>query len=534
MTAARGGGRCFAYVRVSTVRQEQHGVSLDAQREAIERYAQRSGIKIIEWFTESQTAAKRGRKEFDRMLQLLRRSKAEGVVIHKIDRSARNLRDWADFAELVDSGISIHLAAEALDLTSRGGRLSADIQAVVAADFIRNLREETRKGFYGRLKQGLFPMRAPIGYLDNGGGQLKTIDPQKGPLVREMFDRYATGRYTLAMIVDVMRAAGLTNSFGNPLGKNAVAGMLRNPFYAGLITLRTTGEVFEGAHEALIPKSRFDEVQDALTGRSRPKEHRHEFAFRRLITCGLCGRVLIAERQKGHAYYRCHARGCPTTCVREEEIERAVADQLARITLTEEELAECYDALSWLEGATEALAREEVERLRLEVANVQDRLSRLADLLIDGTLDRETYEAKKRELLDRKLALEEQSRRTTEDPTWAFDEVREILELAKSPLLSFELAEPAEKRGMVEVATSNRTVSGKQASVELRNSFELIANRHAVPEGDPFRDVDRTFSTLSRALALPGSPRFAPTPNHLMVAELLLGVKEARGAGEAG
>ncbi len=52
----------------------------------------------------------------------------------------------------------VHFANESLDLQSRGGRLSADIQAVVAADYIRNLREETRKGFYGRLKQGLCPM----------------------------------------------------------------------------------------------------------------------------------------------------------------------------------------------------------------------------------------------------------------------------------------------------------------------------------------------------------------------------------------
>lgn len=50
-----------------------------------------------------------------------------------------------------------------VDLHSRGGRLSADIQSVVAADYVRNLREEAKKGIYGRLKQGFYPMRAPIG-----------------------------------------------------------------------------------------------------------------------------------------------------------------------------------------------------------------------------------------------------------------------------------------------------------------------------------------------------------------------------------
>jgi site-specific DNA recombinase len=70
-------------------------------------------------------------------------------------RSARNLKDWADLGELIDSDLEVHFANESLDLHSRGGRLSADIQAVVAADYIRNLREERIKGFYGRLKQGL-------------------------------------------------------------------------------------------------------------------------------------------------------------------------------------------------------------------------------------------------------------------------------------------------------------------------------------------------------------------------------------------
>jgi site-specific DNA recombinase len=67
---------------------------------------------------------------------------------------------------LLDAGVEVHFANESLDLHTRGGRLSADIQAVVAADYIRNLREETKKGFYGRLKQGIYPMGAPLGYIN--------------------------------------------------------------------------------------------------------------------------------------------------------------------------------------------------------------------------------------------------------------------------------------------------------------------------------------------------------------------------------
>jgi DNA invertase Pin-like site-specific DNA recombinase len=168
----------FSYIRVSTTKQGDHGVSLQEQHDAIVRYAQRQNLRIVRAFDEQETAAKRGRPVFSEMMRLLKHGNASGVVIHKIDRGARNLKDWADLAELIDIGVEVHFANESLDLNTRGGRLSADIQAVVAADFIRNLREETKKGFYGRLKQGFYPICAPIGYLDRGGGQAKVPDPK--------------------------------------------------------------------------------------------------------------------------------------------------------------------------------------------------------------------------------------------------------------------------------------------------------------------------------------------------------------------
>jgi DNA invertase Pin-like site-specific DNA recombinase len=154
----------IGYIRVSTVKQGTKGVSLQEQRDAILRFAERNQFPITIWLEEMETAAKHGRPEFNQALKLLRDGKAKGIIIHKLDRGARNLRDWTAIGELSDQGVEIHFVNESLDLQSRGGRLSADIQAVVSADYIRNLREETRKGFYGRLKQGLYPLRAPIGY----------------------------------------------------------------------------------------------------------------------------------------------------------------------------------------------------------------------------------------------------------------------------------------------------------------------------------------------------------------------------------
>lgn len=204
----------IGYIRVSTAKQGVHGVSLQEQREAICRYADRHKVELTIWLEERETAAKRGRPVFTEMLRLLRKGRAKGVIIHKLDRGVRNLKDWADVGDLVDAGVEVHFANEELDLHSRGGRLAADIQAVVAADYIRNLREETRKGFYGRLKQGLYPIQAPIGYLNQGGGKPKTIDPERGPHVRHAFELYATCEYSLDTLAEEMERRGLRTTRG--------------------------------------------------------------------------------------------------------------------------------------------------------------------------------------------------------------------------------------------------------------------------------------------------------------------------------
>ena len=71
----------YAYTRVSTARQGEFGVSLEQQREAIDRYAQRTQMRIAQWFEERETAARAGRPVFSRMMRLLRARKARGVLI---------------------------------------------------------------------------------------------------------------------------------------------------------------------------------------------------------------------------------------------------------------------------------------------------------------------------------------------------------------------------------------------------------------------------------------------------------------------
>jgi len=483
----------YAYIRVSTVKQGEKGSSLAEQRLAIEEYAKRNNLTIREWFEEQETAAKRGRTIFKKMLGLLLKGRAHGVVIHKIDRGARNLRDWADLGNLIDKGIQVYFAHEGLDMQSRGGRLAADIQAVVAADFIRNLRDEVKKGFYGRLRQGLYPLRAPIGYSDQGGGQPKLPDPVMAPLVQRAFRLYASGKYNLRTLGQEMNRLGLRNRQGGRVTRNGLSTMLNNEFYIGIIHIRRTGERFPGVHESLVKKSEFDRVQEVLRGRTKNTGVKNDFLYRKTLRCRHCSYSLIAEKQKGIIYYRCHTPECPRTCVREDYINLQVLDEIHKISMTPFEIELLQAEFAYLEVEKQSEQKNFRKSLELRLANVTERLERLADAYIDQSLDKETIDAKNHELLQEKVALrdflnqllhEDDPRRIRKD---------KFLELLKRLKLSSEQYNGSDLRDALKEATSNLQVDQKSLVVTWEKPFEVIQNRPKLVCCEPSRDTPRTF-----------------------------------------
>jgi DNA invertase Pin-like site-specific DNA recombinase len=317
-------GRFFGYLRVSTPKQGD-GVSLLTQREEIARFAARKGFLIVGWFEEKETAAKRGRPIFGEVLKRLRNGEADGLIVHKVDRSARNLKDWADLGELIDSGVPVYFAGEGLDLNTRSGRLAADIQAVVAADYIRNLREEAKRGIEKRLEQGFYPSPAPVGYLDRGAGKAKEIDPERGPLIRLAFTWYATGGYTLRKLVGLLYDLGLRNRAGGRVTITGLSVLLRNPFYMGYMHLRKRDKLYPGLHQRIVEKELFFKVQERLKSRLWPRPLKHRFKYSRMFKCANCQRSLVGSERKGHVYYRCATVTCPTTSVRENVVTTLLA-----------------------------------------------------------------------------------------------------------------------------------------------------------------------------------------------------------------
>ena len=500
----------FAYIRVSTTRQGEMGVSLPQQKDAIERYAQRNQLDICRWFEEQETAAKQGRPIFGAMVKLLRKKTAVGVIIHKIDRSARNLRDWADLGELIDRGVEVHFANESLDLTSRGGRLSADIQAVVAADYIRNLREESKKGIYGRLKQGYYPMPAPFGYRDHGSAKPKTPDPKEAPLVKQAFGLYSSGRFNLKSLGRELWDLGLKKKNGAPYSPNRLSFILKNPFYYGLIQIKKTGQNFAGLHQPLISRRTFDRVQAVLQGKLNTRALRHDFVFRRRLKCEACQYSLIGETTKGFVYYRCHTATCPTTCLREDVVEAEVFRQLSKLEFAPQERRYLQQELERMRGNAAVHREETITSLKLRLAQMEDRLNRLTDAYIDRLIEQDLFEARKKALLSERLDLEAQTSSWQGGKRDLSEELAKFIERADSACLAYKSGSVEEKRDLLDSITSNCSVDGKLPIIMLRLPFSIIAERPNRADGRARRVTHRTIRLfLTRVMDALGSEKQA-------------------------
>lgn len=373
--------RAVIYLRVSTKEQAEkdlteEGFSIAAQREACVRRVDDEGWELVdEYVDKGESARTADRPQLRAMLARIAEDGDVGaVVVHKVDRLARNMEDHIAIRALLRRhGVTLVSVTETLDETA-SGRLVEGIHALMAEFYSANLAAEVRKGMGQKAKLGGYPHKAPLGYLNVrepiGGRQVAHIvpDPERAPLVRAAFDLYSTGEWTIARLVEEMAHRGLRNRGrsgyyeSKPLGVSALASLLAHRAYVGVV--QWDGIEYEGSHEPLVDRATFDRVQELLEGRAMrgTRERKHHHYLKGLLVCGVCGRRLSIQRSKGtYVYFYCLGqkdRRQGTGCQ-----ERYVAADLL-----ESEIEALYDRIEvphdWAEGLRQAIATEVTSRHR--------------------------------------------------------------------------------------------------------------------------------------------------------------------------
>jgi DNA invertase Pin-like site-specific DNA recombinase len=232
-----------SYLRVSTVEQarrnhEPEGFSIPAQREACARKAELLEAEIVREFVDrGESARSADRPQLQAMLAYIAEHDVRYVIVHKIDRLARNLADHVEITLAIrKAGAELVSVTENVDDTPLGEYMRT-IFAANAQLYSANLAAEARKGLHQKAKRGGTPGLAPIGYVNVrkvvDGYEVREveIDHDRAPLVQRAFAAYASGAYTLDTLHAALKRWGLTTrptrkKPAKPLSRSALATML--------------------------------------------------------------------------------------------------------------------------------------------------------------------------------------------------------------------------------------------------------------------------------------------------------------------
>jgi site-specific DNA recombinase len=411
--AESSGGLAVLYLRVSTKDQakkggEEEGFSIPAQRDAGRRRAAALNAVIVAEFIDAGESAKSARRpELQSMLRFLKESRVDYVIVHKVDRLARNRADDIEITLAIQaSGATLVSCTENIDETP-SGLLLHGIMSSIAEFYSRNLANEVAKGLVQKAKSGGTPGKAPVGYLNvrhfESGREIRTVqvDKERAPLVKFAFESYATGNWRLQALADELNKRGLTvpATRSKPVTQIHVSRlqfMLKNPYYKGIVSY--CGVDYAGAHKPLVSSSTWQTVQEVLAAHNQrgEKQRRHNHYLKSTLFCGRCGSRMIVTHSRSHTgriydYFTCVGKhqkrtDCTLRAIRISRIEELVEDHYGQVELPaqireileprlREDLDEHY-----------ATAREERARLIKRRTKILDERSKLLQAHYAGAL----------------------------------------------------------------------------------------------------------------------------------------------------
>lgn len=478
------------YTRVSSDEQEKDGFSIPAQHKLLRNYSGNEDIEVRHEYEDVENAKKTGRPAFEEMVTFLKREakkprdeRCRTVLVEKTDRLYRNIRDYVTLDEL---DLDIHFVKENCVLSPdshSSAKFMHGIKVLMAKNYVDNLSEETKKGLLEKAEQGIWPLRAPIGYQSvegTNGKKIVEFNSALEPSLRRLFEAYATGTYSLDELVVMAREEGLVAPrSGKPIHKSHVHKILCNPFYYGQFKWR--GKLYHGIHDPLVTRELWDKVQDTLRdrGTKKPRKRKHNFAFSGLMQCGHCECAIVGEIKKGrYIYYHCsgHKGKCPEPYVREEVLEQKFTEILSGLVFDDEILSWISSALRESHADEKRFHAEAIDRLQSEYKRLQNRVETAYEDKLDGRIDVEFYDRKTGEWRDEQARIRDSIERHENANQSYMDQGVALIELASRAAELFEKQESREKRRLLNFVLSNCTWANGELTPIFRQPFDMSAD----------------------------------------------------------
>jgi len=437
----------YAYIRVSTEEQKNHGYSPDNQIRQCREYAHLHEYNIKRIFDDSGKSGRTSetRPALQDLLREIDQHPVGAVIIYKIDRFARNVGDFDRmYKDFKGKGIKL-LSINEGDLME-GNSLIPNIFASVAQWESEVNSQRTKDALTQKFIEGWQPSPLYIGYKSVGEkDEKKTCKPEPfmAPTIKQLFELYATGNYSIVEIQDWLADKNILSKSGTVVSHSVINGILRNPFYYGLI--RWHGQSKTGKHTPIITKELFDVCQYVLAKHRSfiTRKRKYDYLLRGFLSCYYCGQRYTAEPHPNHSvthpavvhYYHCPKRdrnGCPSEYIEATRLETFVEKEIEKMEFSQTFI----DSVVKKTKDVIAENRKNVNSDRQGFINqkmaLETKRNILEDALLDGDMDRETYKRKHSEIEGKIISLEEKIQEIENKARVDIDLIEEVLAFTRN------------------------------------------------------------------------------------------------------
>lgn len=445
--------RVAAYCRVSTDSEDQ----LNSYRSQVQYYTDKisenvdwmmAGIYADEAITGTQVAKREG---FQKMINDCMNGQIDMVITKSISRFARNTLDTLKYVRMLkEKDIAVFFEDENINTLSMDGELLLVVLSSVAQQEVENISSNVKKGLAMKMSRGeIVGFAGALGYDYNPETKQITVNEEEAKIVRYIFKRYIEGMGAHVIARELEQMGALTNRGKKSWYDTTVMGIIKNEKYKGDLLqgktftvdpiskrrLGNLGEVdqylMKDHHEAIISEEMWEQAQAILKKRTAthsnanmdPNAYREQFsrkyAFSCMVKCGFCGASLTRRSWHSGSRYnksvwfcisssKYGKKNCPECkAIPEEVLESAFVESFRIITDDHKDVLE-----EFLQRTEEELHSDatllEIERVRKELAQLDQKMQRLLDMHLDQKIDFGTYQDKKLEI------TKEQQLKTTE------------------------------------------------------------------------------------------------------------------------
>jgi hypothetical protein len=329
-----------------------------------------------------------------------------------MDRLSRNSLDCLSIRYKLDKyGIELKSVTEPFD-DSAIGTFTADLFSIIA-QLDNNVRaERSVVGMKQALKEGRWLWEPPFGYNKEYINQKSYIRPNADKdMVIKIYSDFISGKKQFEIEND-LKLSGIN------LTKQHINKILRNYIYIGKIKTSFFDEIINGLHEPIIDEVTFYKAQEIFNPNKKQKhniKYIDLFPLKKLLLCPDCNRYLAASFSKGrnkrYPYYHCVTKGCAYKPIRADYAEYLFLEHLKTFEMDKKFINDLFEGAKEFLSGKQQDSKNLVTFIKREITTLEEKKSKIEELVIDGTFTKETYLKKSAEIdseiINKKIQLAE-------------------------------------------------------------------------------------------------------------------------------